>query len=67
MPEAYFEKQYKSTFHMSYCSECGLNSVHLPLPNDKNFINCSGCGCRLEISQRIVDVWQDPKYTTASC
>ncbi len=67
MPEEYFEKQYKSTMGMSCCEKCGLNEIRLSMPDDKSSINCTECGCKLEFSQRIIDVWQDPKYTTASC
>lgn len=69
MSEAYFEKQYKSTTYTAYCSECKLEMTSLPDTEgaNKDFVDCILCGGKLENHQRVVDVWQDPKYTTASC
>lgn len=69
MSEAYFEGQYRSTTYTAYCPECKLEMVSRPNTENanKDFIDCILCGDKIENQQRIVYVWQDPKYTTASC
>ena len=64
MTGAYFTKQYKSTSYAAYCPACNLRIVAF---NDADFVDCDICGSKLESNRIVIDVWQDPKYTTASC
>jgi len=65
MSEPYFEELYKSTHCIAYCSDCSMSMVSLP--DDTGFVDCAICCNKLENNQTLIDVWQDPKYTTASC
>ncbi len=65
MTDAYFEKQYKSTSRVANCFDCNMEMISLS--NTAESIDCIICGNKLENKQRIVDVYQDPKYTTTSC
>lgn len=64
MSEPYFKQEYKTTSYNSYCPECDSHLISLV---DDDFVDCFICGKKLENFQVVVNVFQDPKYTTVSC